>query len=177
MFCYISNGNNIGIYCDKYIPNNSATVPLNKWTHVVWMRSNSKIYSFVNGNANLIDNNPLWANTLYPLNSIIVGGEIYYNLINNNMSACKFIGNISQPLITTTAKYNINGFIPQWNLKPLNMDNVLFLLQDNFINNSIGKSMVNNNNVIIPSYSLPSINLNVITGGILYLIILIILLV
>ena len=119
------------------------------------------IYGFINGLSTLIATNPSWINNLYPLNSITLCVDTYYNN-NNQMTTYKFNGNISQPLITTNSKYNITGFVPQWNLKPSNMSNVLFWL-DNGIDNYSYQSITLNKTVktsIINNSLLPIITLN-----------------
>lgn len=141
IFNFSFNKNNLILNIDNKDNNNNSdiilstnAVPLNKWTHIVWMCNNNNIYTFINGISTLIATNPPWINTLSSLNSITIN---------------KFDGQICQPLISLFAKYDITGFTPEWNLKPDNMNNVIFWIENDFDNYSynpiIPKETVNKN--------------------------------
>ena len=139
--------------------NSSLIVNLNQWNHIVWQKNNdTTLEMFVNGisTGTFTVNASDWK---YPnfvstsaLNNLILGASS----INLSSTTNHWKGKLSQVKITLGNKY-IAPFTSQFDLS-IN-DNGLFLLQDNYINNSIGKSMINNN-VIIPTYSLPQIIIN-----------------
>ena len=163
---YIQNNGSIAIFNNEYLTATSQTtntITLNKWTHIAWMKKNNNIYGFINGVSELIVTNPSWINNLYPLNSITLCLDIWMN-INNRMSTYKFIGNISQPLIVTTSKYDINGFTPQWNLRPSNMSNVLYWL-DNGIDTYSYQSLTLNKTVNTNSITNPVLPIITLIGN------------
>ena len=98
------------------------------------MYYNNNLYVFVNGISTLLNqqsvNYPL--SNLISLNSISLGVDIgpYFYSGNTNYSTNKFYGIISQPLITKIAKYNINGFLPDWILTPKQFNNVIFWIEN-----------------------------------------------
>jgi hypothetical protein len=108
----------------------NITITLNQWVHVVLMRSGVNVYAFINGVPNLLCSNQSWLNNLTNLNSLVIGADSNLmttsNNIKNNLN--KFYGYVSQSLITSNARYNINGFTPQWILKP--SSNILFWLNN-----------------------------------------------
>jgi hypothetical protein len=134
-------------------------VSLNTWNHIVYQKNNdTQLEIFVNGistgtfTVSINDwRYPNFMSTI-GINNIVIGASNSepYNTLNH------WKGKLSQPKITLGKKYS-GTFTPQFDLS-IN-DNGLFLLQDNFINNAIGKSMINNTNVIIPSYSDPTLGL------------------
>jgi hypothetical protein len=137
----------------------NRTIQKNKWTHVVWMRKNNILYTFLNGYASPGESIPSYLNSLASLNAIVMG--TYSDWVSN--TGANFKGQISQPLITLGAKYNTSGFIPKWNLGPLVFSNVLFWLSNN-IDVISGKSLVLNNTVVQTNTSInqipPTISLN-----------------
>ena len=151
-FIYYS-GDTIGQWKIK----SSQIVPLNQWNHIVWQKNNvSTLEMFVNGistgtfTVNASDwNYPNFVSTS-GINNIIIGGST----INLSSTTNHWKGKLSQVKITLGKKYT-GPFTSLFDLSV--NDNGLFLLQDNFFNNSIGKTMNNNNNVIIPTYSSPKI--------------------
>jgi hypothetical protein len=101
---------------------------------------------------------PVFSGKTISLNSISIGVDIgVYRGNTTNYSNNKFYGLITQPLIIKTAKYNINGFIPKWDLKPLIYSNVIFWLENNIDVNPL-KSIIENqiqNNTHYSEYQLP----------------------
>jgi hypothetical protein len=141
MVPYIYNNGTIGIWAPdggsfSATSRSSNSVTLNKWTHIVWMRANNNIYAFINGVATLIATNPSWINTLYSLNSITLGVDDYWQYTQNALMRYKFVGQICQPLVLLGAKYSTTGFTPVWNLRPTNMINALFWLDNGLDINS-----------------------------------------
>ena len=167
LMTYIQNNGSIAIFNNEYLQSATSqtnnTITLNKWTHIAWMRKNNNIYGFINGIGELIATNPSWINNLYPLNSITLCVDTNYNT-NNQMSTFKYIGNISQPLIITTSKYDITGFTPQWNLRPSNMSNVLYWL-DNGIDNYSYQSLTLNKTVNTNSITNPLLPIITLSGN------------
>jgi hypothetical protein len=137
------------------------------------MYLNTKLYVFINGISTLV-NQQSAANALsnlISLNSISIGVDIgIYQGTPTNYSSNKYNGIISQPLITKTAKYNINGFLPDWILTPKEFNNVIFWI-DNSIDIITSKTVPLTGNIfinslesspIIPIITLNSTNLNYI---------------
>ena len=150
-FIYYS-GDTIGQWKIK----SSQIVPLNQWNHIVWQKNNvSTLEMFVNGistgtfTVNASDWNYPNFVSVSGINNIIIGGST----INLSSTTNHWKGKLSQVKITLGKKYT-GPFTSLFDLSV--NDNGLFLLQDNFFNNSIGKTMTNNN-VIIPTYSSPKI--------------------
>jgi hypothetical protein len=136
-FTYLNNNTNkIGIWKSDsggWSTNNesSTTVSLNTWTHLVWMRYNNNIYTFINGVCSLIESSPSWINSLININSITVGVDVFWQYAQNNgLIHDKFLGQIAQPLISLGAKYSVSGFTPVWDLTPSTYSNVLFWLKN-----------------------------------------------
>jgi len=135
------------------------TVPLNQWNHIVYQKnSNTQLEMFVNGvsvGTFTISFNdwifPIFMGSV-GLNNIVLGA----NISNPSSTTNHWKGKLSQPKITIGNIYT-TPFTPQFDLSINNYG--LFLLQDNFYNNVIGKTMINNNSVIIPTYSIPVINI------------------
>ena len=104
----------------------NTTVQLNTWSHVVWMKKNNILYTFINGIASPGEAVPSFLNDMDGCNYIILNGTC--DTMTTNDQNLKLRGNISQPLITLGAKYSTSGFTPSWNLTPTNLSNVLFYL-------------------------------------------------
>ena len=147
--------------------NSSLTVPLNTWNHIVWQKDNeTTLEMFING----ISTGTFTVNTTdwkFPnflsqnaINSIIIGGA----KSNPTATTNHWKGKLSQSKITIGPKYT-GPFTPTFDLSL--GTNGLFLLQNNYTNNAIGKSMTNNS-VIIPSYSPISLSLSGSSNIILY---------
>jgi len=126
------NNNKVGI---NAMGNSTTGLTINKkisfnsWTHVVCMRYNNNIYSFINGFASPGEGSPGYLNGLNNLTYIVIGNAA--NWVYNPVRNYGFLGQISQPLITLGAKYNISGFIPSWDLTPSDFSNVVFFLNNN----------------------------------------------
>jgi hypothetical protein len=129
----------------QWLVQSTPTVILNTWNHIGWMRSNNIFYVFVNGIVVSFISDLSLMNNLTCMNSLIVCGSSYELTQNNNIQGLS--GIISQPLITLGAKYNIKGFTPQWNLRPISFTNVLFWL-DNGIDAITGQTITIQKNVI-----------------------------
>lgn len=114
--------NNNGLLC-IYFPSTNTTillsavsVRLNTWNHIVWMRYNNMLYSYINGIISTSINIPSELTSLTGLNKLSIG------LIN---------GSISQPIVYSSAKYSTTNIIPSYDLSPTNNINVLYLLNNN----------------------------------------------
>lgn len=133
-------------------------IPLYNWSHIVYQKnSQTELEMFVNGistgTITITASNWIFPNFCSSgINNIILGGDASQLSSQTN----HWQGRISQAKINLYRKY-ISSFTPAFDLS-LN-DNGIFLLQDNFINNAIGKSM-SNTNVIIPSYTIPTLIIN-----------------
>ena len=132
---------------NSFINVSQEQIQLNIWTHVVWMKSNNNIYTFINGKCSNSVNN-LQLNTFTQLNNMSFGCSAN----NPNVQDYKFSGILCQPLISLYAKYNISGFIPQWDLTPINNTNVLLYINNDIdiitnqtiiFNNNVSKSILN----------------------------------
>ena len=134
----------------------TQTIPLNKWTHVVWMRNNNIFYTFINGIPSPGEPVPTYLNNLNNLQYLVNGA--YANTVYNNSTTGHFNGLLCQPLVMLTAKYNVSGFIPNWDLTPTSMTNILFWLKYDYeiISNQIiilNRTVTTNtllNNPIVP---------------------------
>ena len=128
-------------------PNISNNINLNQWCHVVWMRYNNNLYTFINGlcssSSNILSN----MNNLTQLYYMVYG--IYSDLTVNNITNTNisFNGNMSQPLLSLGAKYNLSGFIPSWNLRPNNFNNTLFWMENNYIDQISNYQITKNKSV------------------------------
>jgi len=124
----------------------TTTIPLNKWTHVVWMRKNNIFYTFINGLPSPGETVPSYLNSLSGLQYMVHG--VYANLIYNNSTSGHLNGQINQPLITLGAKYNTSGFTVRWILYPPDLTNVLYhLIEDiDLISN---QNIIKNRSIII----------------------------
>jgi len=120
----------------------------NKWNHISWMRSNNSLYISINGVINNLGSNITFLNNLSGMNSVVINASNYYTSSNGSTTQTeRFLGQISQPLITLGAKYSINGFTPQWNLRPTIFTNVLLWL-DNSIDAITGQTIQIQNTVL-----------------------------
>jgi len=108
-------------------------VLLNQWSHVVWMRKNNILYVYINGQSypgfNLTSNNIVFNNLQY---------ICFCHAVDRSTSdyAYSFQGQISQPLFTNYAKYNIS-FTSSIDLTPSNNDpTVIFFMGNNLVTTS-----------------------------------------
>jgi len=153
---YFTNLGQIGIYSTtpysgSYVLQELSTelIPLNTWTHICWMQKNNIGYGFINGR---VGSNPA---NLYPTSTIYqlrIGCDNFAADTVDNPG--KFIGNISQPLISNYAKYNTTGFTPLNDLTPATIDSsIIFFLGNNY--NTFGQLSIytlnNINNVSLLS--------------------------
>jgi len=124
--------------------------PINQWNHLVWQKNNdTTLEMYVNG-ISVGTFTVTASDWKYPnfmsingLNNLIIGAA----QSNPSSTTNHWKGKLSQTKITVGRKYN-SSFTSQFDLS-LN-DNGLFLLQDNYYNNAIGKVMTINNTVTIP---------------------------
>lgn len=151
----------INIYGTTNIFTINKSIDLGKWCHVVWMRYNSKLYSFINGVCSSEMNLLSSMNNFTQLTYINFG--VLSNYVNNGTTIYHFIGQICQPQLTKIAKYNISGFNPIWYLQPLDTTNTLFWLNydiDIISNQSLVKNSITqytyNSNQILPILILKS---------------------
>jgi carbonic anhydrase/acetyltransferase-like protein (isoleucine patch superfamily) len=106
------------------------TIPLNTWTHVVWMRNNNNLYSFINGVPGNAVSMPSAFNNLTNMNYIVIGGAS--DQIASNSGTAQFNGVISQAKITLGVMYDpALTFIPSTDLKPTIATNNIFFLDSN----------------------------------------------
>jgi hypothetical protein len=118
-------------------PTISTSIPLNKWTHVVWMYTSSNLYTFING---------------IPSTSYATTFDITQmnSLVLSTWSTNKFNGMISQPCITKRNVYNVNGFSPLFDLTPNISDtNILFFIDNTNIERLTNNSIVYNNTILV----------------------------
>jgi hypothetical protein len=153
--CMILPNNKIGFWNDydyNLYGQSTSTITYNTWNHIVFMRSNNSLYAFINGVSNLIGTNPAWINNLTSLYSLYIGVDNYW-ITQNGITTTRnrYFGEICQPVITLGAKYNVNGFTPQWDISSDNRYTKLFCLESNF--DIISKQSITYNNTI-SSYSL-----------------------
>ena len=152
-FCEIYQSKPCIVALDQGRSGNNITksIVINQWTHVVWMRYNNKLYTFINGFASPANNIPTYLNSLSELEFMIHG--VWSDWVNTNSTTYHFNGKLCQPLITLGAKYNITGFTPNWDLTPSNFSNVLYWLNNGIevisgkniiINRTVPQSIVNN---------------------------------
>ena len=128
----------------------TAVVPVNIWTHIVWMQSNNNLYGFVNGILNgPISLDPQLFVNLNNINTINFGNVC----VGSPNTTNALYGSLSQPVFSSIAKYSLTSFIPQIDLTPNNNTNILFAL--------------NNNNQDIISLSNIIVN-NTISSGVKY---------
>ena len=140
----------------------NKTIPLNKWTHVVWMRKNNKLYTFINGYPSPGEPIPSYLNSLSELNYMVHG--VYSDWVASNSTSGHFMGELCQPLITLGAKYSTSGFTPVWLLSS-NLVNALYFAAGNSDLIS-GLSLVLNRTVINTTIlSSPLIPIITLTGG------------
>ena len=119
-------------YINNWYGSSSFKISYNTWQHIAVMRSGTSVYIFLNGVPNLLGTGATWINNISGANSLYIGCDNYYmtqNGITNTRN--KYYGEICQPLITLSARYNVSGFTPKWDLTPDSMTNVLFLLYNN----------------------------------------------
>lgn len=138
----------------------TTNIQLNNWTHVVWMRNNNMLYTFINGFASPGETIPSYLNTLSGLNYMVHG--VYSDWVMTNSTSGHFNGLVCQPLITLGAKYNTSGFIPVWDLTPVNYSNVLYWLSNN-IETISNQQIIFNRTILqteINNPVLPRLNLN-----------------
>lgn len=121
-----------------------GTVPLNTWVHICWMQKQNIGYGFING---VPGSTPVNLYSTTPIYQLVMGVDSH----DYSGNLCKFTGNISQPLITNYAKYNISGFTPSKDLTPTVIDSsIIFFLGNNF--NTYGQLSI---------YPLTNINNNI----------------
>ena len=112
---------------------NSIIIPLNQWSHIVWMSKNSILYTIVNGYASSGLSYQLTLNTM---NSIVLSQ--WTTESTNHLN-----GQLSQPLIRLGSKYNPSIiFTPSFDLTPQNSDtSVVFFIGNNLIDYITGQQL------------------------------------
>ncbi|NBV07390.1 MAG: DUF5011 domain-containing protein, partial [Proteobacteria bacterium] len=141
-------------------------IPLNKWTHIVVMRSNNNFYTFING----VISSPLSASGFSNLSN---NTALSLGLCNDNkfytgnpFTYWKFYGSINQASVQLGAKYSIANFTPSYNLQPNTFtSNNKFFLGPNGNDLISGQIMTNTSvtidNIVLGSGTpIPTITLN-----------------
>ena len=150
----INSIGNLGIHVDPSYQINITTqqVPLNIWTHIVWMRYSNNLYGFINGIISLASSVDSSLNLLSNINTLNIGNSLY--------------GSISQVTIRNIAFYNISNFISVINLKPLNNTNLLFSSNNNQDIITTTQLSINGNILIGNRYTSYTASYDISNGGI-----------
>ena len=159
----------------------TKTIPIQQWTHIVWMRKNNILYTFIDGFASPGETIPTYLNNLAELYYIVHG--VYSDWVNTNSTSGHFNGFLCQPLITLGAKYSTSGFTTIWDLTPTNYSNVLYWLNNSlevissqylYHNRSIVLQILSDqsnivNTITVQNQILINLNFNLINNDILYI--------
>lgn len=129
-------------WSNNIISISTDSLALNQWSHVVWMRYNNNLYVYINGYSysgyNLTSNNII-------INNLQVISFCHSVDRSTSDISFSFQGQISQPLFTNHAKYNIiTNFIPQNDMTPLiNDSTIIFYVGNNLLLTSNASNLSN----------------------------------